>query len=36
MKELNTLARMQKEAMNMPGVRAEVTRGVTIKLPPEE
>ena len=36
MKELNTLARMQKEAMNMPGVHAEVNRGVTIKLPPEE
>jgi len=36
MKELNTLARMQKDAMNMPGVYAESNRGVTIRLPAEE
>ena len=35
MKELNTLARMQRESMSLPGVKAVKTKGVTIRLPAE-
>ena len=33
MKELNTLARMQKDAMSLPGARAVVKQSVSIRLP---
>ena len=33
MKELNTLARMQKDAMSLPGARAVVKQSISIRLP---
>jgi hypothetical protein len=35
MKELNTLARMQKDSMNFPGARAVSKQSITVKVQAE-